>query len=68
MIVNEQDVVPWLDITMLVGIIQQDNLHIPCCLVRHKPLNATPPIGIYSNIDIGELLLYLPRLIANLFH
>ena len=68
MVVNEQDVVSGLDVPMLIGIVQQDDVHILCRLVCEEAFYAVTPVGIHSDIDLWELLLYLPRLVAYLLH
>ena len=68
MVVDEQDVVSGFDITVLISVVQQDNLNVLCRLIVHESLYPVPPVGIYRDINLRELLLDLPRLVADFFH
>ena len=66
MIIDEQNVDAGFDITMLEGIVEQDNLHIFGGLVMGKPVNTLTAVSVDGDIDVGKLLLYLVRFIAYL--
>ena len=68
MIVNQQDVARGFYITVLLGIVQENDLHGACGCVCHEAFDASATVCIDSYVDVGELVLYLPRLVANYLH
>ena len=65
-IVDEQDIDAWFDIAVLVGIVEKDDIDIVRRLVMCHPVYALTPVLVYSNVDIGEFLFHLIRLVTDL--
>ena len=65
MIVYKQDIYAWLDITMLEGIVEKDNIDIFHCLTVCKATNAVDTVFVYCHCYVAKLLLHLHRLVAN---
>ena len=64
-IVNQQNVDAGLDIAVLIGVIEKDNVDIVSLLVMRQPVHALTAVLVYSDIDIGEFLFHLVRLISD---
>ena len=55
-----------LDVSVLKGIVEEYDLDVLGCLIAQEPLDASPPVGIHGDIDVGEFLLHLPGFVADL--
>ena len=66
MIVDQQNVDAGLDIAVLVGVIEKDDVDIVSLLVMRQPVHALTAVLVYSDVDIGEFLLHLVRLVTDL--
>ena len=67
-VVDEQDVVPRLDVPVLIGVVEENDLNVPGCLICHEPLDASPPVGVHGDMHGREFLLHLPGFIAYFLH
>ena len=66
MIVDQQDIDARLDITVLEGVIQKDD--IQCLINVGQFLNTMTTAFVHCDGDIGEFLFHLERLVTNLRH
>ena len=68
-IIHEQDAQPRLDISVLIGIIEQDDIHFLVGLVTiQQVVDAPRPLLINGHVDLGILLLDLIRLVTKVTH
>ena len=67
-IVHKQDVYTRLDIAMLEGIIEHDDIRLFRAVVMNQLINASCPFGIYCHRHFRVFLLDLVRLVANHLH
>ena len=68
-VIHKEDIHPWLDVTMLEGVIKQD--HVDSFLsifAAEKILNPPCALLVYRHVDVLELLLHLIWLITDVSH
>jgi len=67
-IVDKQDIDTRMHVAVLVGIVEQDDVDVARGLVGAQALDAAPPVVVDGHVGRGELLLHLPRFVADFLH
>ena len=67
-VVDEQDVDAGLDITVLKGVVEQDNVDVARRLVARETVYSLAAAAVHGHVDAGKLLLHLVGLVADVGH
>ena len=68
MIINQKDIYTRFYITMLIGIIKEDDISILGCFIGGDAFNSITSVAIHSNTHVLELSVHLVRLITDIPH
>ena len=67
-IINEEDVYTWLDITVLKGIIKENDISRLCFGIICKSVNTFTPFFIHGNEYFRKFFMHLKRLVSDFMH